>query len=56
MLVQDGRPVERNMRRERITLADIQEEARQGQIASIGDIQWAILENDGRISCIPRRE
>src|SRR6195256_3537979 len=56
VLVQDGRPVERNMRRERITLADIQEEARQAQIASIGDIQWAILENDGKISCIPRRE
>jgi uncharacterized membrane protein YcaP (DUF421 family) len=56
VLVQDGRPLERNMRRERITLADIQEEARQAQIASIGGIQWAILENDGKISCIPRRE
>jgi uncharacterized membrane protein YcaP (DUF421 family) len=56
VLVQNGRPVERNMRRERITLADIQAEARQAQIVSIGDIQWAILENDGRISCIPRRE
>jgi uncharacterized membrane protein YcaP (DUF421 family) len=56
VLVQNGQPIERNMRRERITLADIQEEARQAQIVSIGDIQWAILENDGRISCIPRRE
>ncbi len=56
VLVQDGRPIERNMRRERITLADIQEQARQAQIVSLGDIQWAILENDGKISCIPRRE
>ncbi len=56
VLVQDGRPIKRNMRRERITLADIQEEARQAQIASIGDVQWAILENDGKISCIPRRQ
>lgn len=56
VLVQDGRPIEQNMRRERITLADIQEEARQAQIVSVGDIQWAILENDGKISCIPRRE
>lgn len=54
VLVQDGRPIERNMRRERITLADVQEEARQAQIASVADIQWAILENDGQISCIPR--
>lgn len=54
VLVQDGRPIERNLRRERITLGDIQEEARQAQITSIADIQWAILENDGKISCIPR--
>jgi uncharacterized membrane protein YcaP (DUF421 family) len=44
------------LRRERITLGDIQEEARQTQITSIADIQWAILENDGKISCIPRRD
>lgn len=54
VLVQDGRPIPRNMRRERITPADIQEEARQSQIGSIADLQWAILENNGQISCIPR--
>jgi uncharacterized membrane protein YcaP (DUF421 family) len=56
VLVHDGRPIERNLRRERITLEDIQEEARQAQIGSLGDIQWAILENDGRISCLPRKD
>jgi uncharacterized membrane protein YcaP (DUF421 family) len=56
VLVQDGQPIERNLRRERITLGDIQEEARQAQITSIADIQWAILENDGKISCIHRRD
>jgi uncharacterized membrane protein YcaP (DUF421 family) len=55
VLIHDGQPIPRNMRRERITLADIQEEARQSQITSIADLQWAILENDGRISCIPRK-
>ena len=55
VLIHDGRPIPRNMRRERITLADIQEEARQSQITSIADLQWAILENDGQISCIPRK-
>jgi uncharacterized membrane protein YcaP (DUF421 family) len=54
VLVQDGRLIERNMRRERITLEDIQEEARQAQIASVADLRWAILEDGGRISCIPR--
>lgn len=54
VLVQDGQTIERNMRRERITLKDIQEQARAAQITSIADLQWAILENDGKISCIPR--
>jgi len=54
VLVHEGRPIPRNMRRERITIADIQEQARQSQIASIADLRWAILENDGRISCISR--
>lgn len=54
VLVQDGRAIERNMRRERITIEDIQQEARQCQITSVADLRWAILENDGKISCIPR--
>jgi uncharacterized membrane protein YcaP (DUF421 family) len=54
VLVQDGRPIERNMRRERITLEEIEEEARQSQITSVADLRWAILEDGGRISCISR--
>jgi uncharacterized membrane protein YcaP (DUF421 family) len=54
VLVQDGQPIERNMRRERITLGDVEEEARQVQITSVADLRWAILEDGGRISCIPR--
>jgi uncharacterized membrane protein YcaP (DUF421 family) len=54
VLVQDGQTIERNMRRERITREDIEEQARQSQISSIADLRWAILENDGNISCIPR--
>jgi len=54
VLVQDGRPIERNLRRERITIENIEEEARQSQITSVADLRWAILEDDGRISCISR--
>jgi uncharacterized membrane protein YcaP (DUF421 family) len=54
VLVQDGRPIGRNLRRERITLEDIEQEARQSQITSVADLRWAILEDDGRISCISR--
>jgi uncharacterized membrane protein YcaP (DUF421 family) len=55
VLVQEGRPIERNLRRERITLEDVQEEVRRSQLTSLADVQWAILEDDGHISCIPRR-
>ena len=56
VLVQDGRPIERNLRRERITIKDIEEEARASQITSVGELSWAILEDDGHISCIPRKD
>jgi uncharacterized membrane protein YcaP (DUF421 family) len=54
VLVHDGRTIERNMRRERITLRDIEEQARGAQITSVADLRWAILEDDGKISCIGR--
>jgi uncharacterized membrane protein YcaP (DUF421 family) len=55
VLVQDGRPIERNLRRERISVKDIEEEARAAQISSVSELEWAILEDDGHISCIPRK-
>jgi uncharacterized membrane protein YcaP (DUF421 family) len=55
VLIRDGRPIERNLRRERITLDNIREEARAAQIESLSDLRWAILEDNGHISCIPRK-
>jgi uncharacterized membrane protein YcaP (DUF421 family) len=55
VLVQDGQIIEKNLRRERLTHADLEEEARQQQISSISEIQWAILERSGSISVIPKR-
>jgi uncharacterized membrane protein YcaP (DUF421 family) len=54
ILVQDGNLIERNLRRERLTRADVEEEARQQQVSSLSDIRWAILERDGTISVIPK--
>lgn len=55
ILVQDGRPVDRNLRRERLTVDEVMEEAReQAQIASLTDIQWAVLETSGQISFIKK--
>jgi uncharacterized membrane protein YcaP (DUF421 family) len=55
VLVRNGQPIERNMRRERITIDDVREQARAAQIPSLERLEWAILEDNGTISCIPRR-
>jgi uncharacterized membrane protein YcaP (DUF421 family) len=52
VLVQDGKVIERNMRRERITADEIAEAARGQQIASIEDVKWAVFEPSGKISFI----
>jgi uncharacterized membrane protein YcaP (DUF421 family) len=54
VLVQDGEIIEDNMRRERLTRGDIEEEARKQQIASLTEVRWAILEKAGSISFIPQ--
>jgi uncharacterized membrane protein YcaP (DUF421 family) len=55
VLVEDGRMIERNMRRERITAEDLEQEARQQQLTSIDEMRWAVLETNGRISVIPKQ-
>jgi uncharacterized membrane protein YcaP (DUF421 family) len=52
VLVENGKLIERNMRRERLTLDDLAEKARLSEIAAIDDIKWAVLETNGDISFI----
>lgn len=54
ILVQDGKIIERNLARERLTRGDVEEEARKQQVASLSDVQWAILEKAGTISFIAK--
>jgi uncharacterized membrane protein YcaP (DUF421 family) len=54
ILVQDGQIIERNLRRERLSQGDVEEEARRQQFASLEDVRWAILEKEGSISFIPK--
>jgi uncharacterized membrane protein YcaP (DUF421 family) len=54
ILVQDGHVIERNLRRERLTRGDLEEELRGQQISSVDDVRWAILEKEGTISVIPK--
>ena len=55
VIIQDGKPIERNLRRERIALDEVMEQARaSAQIAHLEDIQFAIVENSGAISFIQK--
>ena len=52
VLVQDGKPIEKNLRRQRIVLDEVLEEARLQQISSLDEVRWAVLEKAGQISFI----
>ena len=54
IVLEDGKPIDRNLRRNRITLEELAAEARLQQFASLDDIRWAVLETSGQISFIPK--
>jgi uncharacterized membrane protein YcaP (DUF421 family) len=55
IVVQDGQPIDRNLRRNRITREELAAQARGQQIASIAEVEWAVLETSGQITFIPKR-
>ena len=50
LIVADGKVLEHNLHRQRMTLEEIQAEARQQQITSLDDVRFAVLETNGKIS------
>jgi uncharacterized membrane protein YcaP (DUF421 family) len=55
IVLQDGKPIDRNLRRNRITHEELAAAARQQQFGSLDDLQWAVLETSGQISFIAKR-
>jgi uncharacterized membrane protein YcaP (DUF421 family) len=55
IIVQDGKLIEKNLRKERVTPEEVAGEARQQQIASIEDVAWGVLEGSGKMSFIPKK-
>ena len=56
VLVENGRPIEQNLRRERITLEELAEKARLEQVETLDGVRLAVLETNGDISIIPTRD
>jgi uncharacterized membrane protein YcaP (DUF421 family) len=55
IVLQDGKPIERNLRRNRITVEELMAAARQQDgIGSLDEVEWAVLETSGTISFIRR--
>src|SRR6478672_3282702 len=52
VIVRDGKPIDANLRRERLTLEEVMAEARLQQIDSLAKVKWAVLETSGQISFI----
>jgi uncharacterized membrane protein YcaP (DUF421 family) len=57
LLVDDGRPVEQTMNKERVDMREVMATARETHgIDSLDQIQYAVLEADGRISIVKRED
>jgi uncharacterized membrane protein YcaP (DUF421 family) len=55
ILVQDGMPVEKNLRAERLRVDDVADEARGQGIEKIDDIKWCLLETSGSMSFVKKQ-
>jgi uncharacterized membrane protein YcaP (DUF421 family) len=54
VVVVDGRVLEKNLRRQRMTVEELGAEARLQQIGSLDDVRYAVLESNGKVSFLTR--
>jgi uncharacterized membrane protein YcaP (DUF421 family) len=54
VVVVDGRVLEKNLRRQRMTIEELGAEARLAQVGSLEDVRYAVLESNGKVSFLTR--
>jgi uncharacterized membrane protein YcaP (DUF421 family) len=54
VIMQDGKLIAENLKRERMTSDEVAEEMRQHEIGSFDEVAWAILETNGSISFVKK--
>jgi uncharacterized membrane protein YcaP (DUF421 family) len=54
IVLQDGEPIDRSLRRNRITVEELAGAARRQGVSSLADVRWAVLETSGQITIIPK--
>jgi uncharacterized membrane protein YcaP (DUF421 family) len=55
LLMSDGEVIHRSLRRQRLTVEELEAEARLNSIASLDEVRYAVLESNGRISFLTER-
>lgn len=56
LVVRDGEPLADRLRRERVSVADLEEAARMEGFASLSDVAFGVLETDGHISFVRKTD
>jgi uncharacterized membrane protein YcaP (DUF421 family) len=54
VVVVDGKVLEKNLRRQRMTVEELGAEARMAQIGSLDEVRYAVLESNGKVSFLTR--
>jgi uncharacterized membrane protein YcaP (DUF421 family) len=54
IVIYRGKIKEENLRKERITINELEERLRSASISTIGDVEYAILETSGQLTVIPK--
>jgi Predicted membrane protein len=54
ILLQDGMPLPDNLRKERLTIDDLCEQARGQGIEKLDDVKWCVLESSGQLSFVKK--
>ena len=53
ILIENGRPIQQNLRQTRVTLDELSSHLRQKDVLDMSKVQYAILETDGNLSVFP---
>jgi len=56
VIIEDGKVMEDNLKKERFTTDDLLERLRHEQIFTIGDVEFAVLEPSGNVSVLPKSD
>lgn len=55
VVIRDGEPLLDRLRRERVSMTELEEAARVEGIGDLGSVEFGVLEADGKFSFVPKR-